>query len=361
MTPDPGRPKLVPVRALPLLLGVMALATTEAEARPAADLVIVWAPGAQVEPVAAVAREAGAAVIDRSPAPRARADTAAIVKRGIAAYDALQIADAVKLLDDARAAADRNGGEGLSQTELSDLFLYRALVKTQQGDATSAWDELTMSVIIAPTRVLDPARFSPRVAAEIERARVAVAGRGTATLTIDAPPGCAVVIDGVDAGKVPTPRIIGPHWVSVACADRAPWGIRIEVTADVTVPARNVPIAAPTSDEMLIQARTAGAQAFLAVSVVNRVGTARLVGADGRERDRRTVTILTTLAPLAAAVNELLAPPRIAETHWYQSKWVWAASAAVVAAAILIPITAATAGDDTPTAADFKFGGATWP
>lgn len=338
----------------------MALAATAAEARPAADVVIVWAPGAQVEPVATAARDAGAAVIDRSPPVRARADTAAVVKRGIAAYDALQIADAVKLLDDARAAADRSGGDGLSQTELSDLFLYRALVKTQQGDATGAWDELTSSVIVAPTRVLDPARFPPRVAAEIERARIAVAGRGTATLTIDAPPGCAVTVDGVDAGKAAAPRIIGPHWVTVACADRAPWGARIEVTGDVTVAARNVPIAAPSSDEMLIQARTAGAQAFIAVDVANRIGTARLVGADGRERDRRTVTVTTTLAPLAAAVRELLAPPRIATARWYQSKWVWAAGAAVIAAAILVPITAASAGDDTPTRLDVTFGGATW-
>jgi hypothetical protein len=343
---------------LALFLGVVALAATDADARPAADLVIVWAPGAQVEPIAAVAREAGAAVIDRSPPRHAPADTASIVRRGIAAYDALQIADAVKLLDDARAAADRSGGNGLSQAELSDLFLYRALVKTQQGDATGAWEELTSSVIVAPTRVLDPARFPPRVAAEIERARIAVAGRGTATLTIDAPPGCAVIIDGIDAGKAATPRIIGPHWVHVGCSDRAPWGARVEVTADATISARNVPIAAPTADEMLIQARTAGARAFVAVEVGNRIATARLVGADGRERDRRTVAVTASLTPLAAAVRELLAPPRIVETRWYQSKWVWAAGAAVIAAAILVPITAATAGDNTPTTFDATFEGA---
>lgn len=345
------------MRALALLLGVAALAATDAEARPAADLVIVWAPGAQVEPVAAVAREAGAAVLDRSPPRRGVADTASIVRRGIAAYDALQMADSVKLLDDARAAADRSGGEGLSQSELSDLFLYRALVKTQQGDATGAWEELTSSVIVAPTRVLDPARFPPRVAAEIERARIAVAGRGTATLTIDAPIGCSVVIDGVDAGKAATPRIIGPHWVHVSCADRAPWGARVEVTGDATLAARNAPIAAPSADEMLIQARTAGAQAFIAVAIVNSIGTARLVGADGRERDRRTVTITANLAPLAAAVRELLAPPRIVETRWYQSKWAWAAGAAVIAAAILVPITATTAGDNTPKNFGLSFGG----
>lgn len=337
------------MRALALLLGVVAIAATDAEARPAADLVIIWAPGAQVEPVAKVASDAGAAVIDRSPRARTPLDTASVVKRGIAAYDALQIADAAKLLDDARAAADRSGGEGLSQTELSDLFVYRALVKTQQGDATGAWEELTSSVIVAPTRVLDPARFPPRVASEIERARIAVAGRGTATLTIDTPTGCAVVIDGVDAGNVATPRIIGPHWVHVVCADRAPWGARVEVTADATVAARNVPILAPTADEMLIQARTAGARAFVSVNLVNGIATARLIGVDGNEHARRSAAVTTTLAPLAAVMRDLLAPPRVVETRWYQSKWVWAAGAAAIAAAIFIPITAATAGNNAPT------------
>jgi hypothetical protein len=346
---------------LALFLGVVALSATHAEARPAADLVIVWAPGSEVEPVAAVARAAGAAVIDRSPTRRAPVDSASIVRRGIAAYDALQIADAVKLLDDARVAADQSGGDGLSQSELSDLFLYRALVKTQQGDATAAWEELTTSVIIAPTRVLDPARFPPRVIAELDRARIAVAGRGTATLTIDAPPGCAVVIDGIHAGTVATPRIVGSHWVHVGCPDRAPWGARVEVTADSTLAARNALIAAPTPDEMLIQARTAGAQAFVVVEVAKRVGTARLVGADGRERDRRTVTVTTSLEPLAAAVRALLAPPQVGQTHWYQSKWAWAAGAAVIAAAILVPITANAASDNAPTSATTKFQGASWP
>ncbi len=337
------------MRALPLLLGVLALTSTEAAARPAADLVIVWAPGAVVDPVTTVAREAGAAVIDRSPTPDARADTSSVVKRGIAAYDALQIADAVKLLDDAREAADRSGGDGLSQTELSDLFLYRALVKTQQGDATGAWDDLVASVIIAPTRVIDPARFPPRVAAEIERARIAVEGRGTATLTVDAPQGCTIAIDGVPAGGAPAPRIIGPHWVNVTCVARSPWGARVEVTGAATLTARNAPIARPSADEMLIQARTAGARAFLVVEVVDRIGTARLIGVDGRERDRRSAAVTTTLAPLTAGVRELLAPPRIAENRWYQSKWVWAAGAAVLVAAIVIPITAAAARDTTQT------------
>ncbi|HEX4419933.1 MAG TPA: hypothetical protein VH165_18590, partial [Kofleriaceae bacterium] len=63
-------------------------------AAPAADVVVVWAPGANVAPVAEVARRAGAAVIDRSPTANALPATAAILKRGIEAYDALRFDDA---------------------------------------------------------------------------------------------------------------------------------------------------------------------------------------------------------------------------------------------------------------------------
>ncbi|MDB4961297.1 MAG: hypothetical protein JWP01_1296, partial [Myxococcales bacterium] len=313
------------MRALAPLLVAVALAATPAEARPNADIVIVWAPGAPLEPVRTAAREAGAAVIDRSPAPPAGTDTASVLRRGISAYDALQIADAVKFLDDARAAADRTGGAGLSQTELSDLFLYRGLVKAQQGDATGAWDELTTSVIVAPTRVLDPARFPPRVAAELERARIAVAGRGTASVAVDAPTGCATTIDGIDAGRAAATRIIGPHWLHVTCVDRSPWGVRVEITGDTVIAARNPPIAPPSDDEMLIQARTAGAQAFVTVALKDRIATVRLVGSDGRERDRRTVTVTTGLGPVATVVRDLLVPVSTGQTRWYQSKWAWAA------------------------------------
>jgi hypothetical protein len=342
------------VRTLAPLLVAMALAAAPAEARPAADIVVVWAPGARIDPISAAAREAGAAVIDRSPPPASAPETAAVVKRGISAYDALQIADAAKLLDEARATADRSGGAGLSQTELSDLFLYRALVKAQQGDATGAWDELTTSVIVAPTRVLDPARFPPRVAAELERARIAVAGRGSASVAVDAPTGCATTIDGVDAGRAASMRIIGPHWVHVTCIDRAPWGVRIEITGDTTIAARNTPIARPSDDEMLIQARTAGAQAFVTIALQDRIATVRLLGSDGRERDRRTVTVTTSLAPLASAVTDLLAPVRTGETRWYRSRWAWAAGAAVIAAAIFIPLTAVAAGDRSATTATVR-------
>lgn len=318
----------------------------QAHARPKADLVIAWAPGVRLGPVEAAAREAGAAVIDRSPTPRPRLETAATIKRGLAAFDALQLEDAARLLGEAKAEIDRTGAAELTETDLSDLFLYRGLIATQQGDATAAWDELVAAITVAPTRVLDPARFPPRVAGELDRVRTKLAEGPKATLLVDVPTGCRATIDGVPAGA-PQPRIVGTHWVAVTCSAAAPWGTRVQLGADTTVVARNTPITPPTSDEMLIQARTAGARAYLAVELSGDLGVVRLVSADGRERDRRTVTVHGDLAQVAQAVRELLAPA--STQHWYQSRWVWAAGAAVIAAAILVPITAAAARDTTPT------------
>jgi hypothetical protein len=137
--------------------------------------------------------------------------------------------------------------------------------------------------------------------------------------------------------------------VHVTCADHAPWGTRVEVTGDQLVVARNAPLAPPTDDELLIQARTVGARAFVVVEIRSGVGTARLVGVDGRERDRRNVA---TVAPgamtrLAHAVRDLLAP--VDQPHWYESRWAWAGGAALLAAVLAIPLTAVLVQGNTPS------------
>jgi hypothetical protein len=334
------------VRGPVALLVAAALVPATALARPKADLVIAWVPGHKLDPVEAAARDAGAAVIDRSPTPRPRLDTAANLKRGIAAFDALQLEDAARLLGEVKAEIDRTGAAQLTETDLSDLFLYRALIAMQQGDETATWDELVAAITVAPTRVLDPARFPPRVGAKLDSVRAKLDAHPKATLLVDAPVGCTAAVDGVTVAT-PQPRLVGTHWVSVTCATYQPWGTRVELGANTTVVARNEKIAPPTADEMLIQARTAGARAFLVVELTGDLGVVRLVSADGRERDRRTVTVRGDLAPMADAVRAMLAPAPT--EHWYASKWVWAAGAALIAAAILVPVTAAAASDTTRT------------
>jgi hypothetical protein len=337
-----------------LVIAWAALVPATALARPKADLVIAWAPGVNLAPVEAAARDAGAAVIDRSPRPGPRLETVALIKRGMAAFDALQLEDAARLLADAKAEIDRTGAAELTETELSDLFLYRGLLAIQRENPTAAWDELVAALTVAPTRVLDPARFAPKVAVELDRVRKTLETRPRPMLRVDVPDGCKARVDGaVTSG--PQAHLLGTHWISVSCTAHQPWGTRVELGADTTVVARNTPIAPPTGDEMLIQARTAGARAFVAIEVAGGFAVVRLVAADGRELDRRTVSVRSgNVVPLTESVRTMLAPED--KQRWYQSKWVWAAGAALLAAAVLVPVTAAVASDKTQSTFVTKVG-----
>jgi hypothetical protein len=350
--------------------GVLAFAlvcsATAARAAPAADLVVVWAPNvpqARIAAVAAVARDAGAALIDRSPDGSAGApgDADQLVATAVAAYDALRLEDARTDLDRALAAIDATDAATITPAHLSDLFVYRGLVHAQQGDDASAWDDLVVAATLDPARVLDPARFPPRVIAEWDRARTAVAALAHATVTVDAPPSCAIALDASPAARS-TSVVTGSHYVRVTCDDAAPWTARVAVTApETTVVAHPAPYAPPDDADLAIQARTAGARAIVVAEVHALVGVVRLVDAGGRERDRRTVTLAGdgSLAPLAAAVAALLAPPPPRPTvvatpapqPWYRSKWAYAAAAAVLAAAVLVPTTALIVGSGPATTA----------
>jgi hypothetical protein len=322
-----------------------ALVPTIAFAAPAADVVVVWAPGQNIAPVADAARDAGAAAVDRSPTAQAHDSVAPLVKAGIDAYDALKLDDAWASLESARERADRTGAAGLTAPQLSDLFMYRALVRTQRGDPTVAWDELVTALVVDPSRTLDPARFPPRVIAEHERARASIAERPKAALFVEAP-GCDVTIDGAPATDAP--RIVGSHWVRARCPGKDDWGARVDLTASGTrIVAQNKSLAPLDVDAELVQARVAGQRAVIVAEVRNGVATARLIGVDGRERDRRTVGITSDLAPLGAAVRELLRPR--SPSPWYQSKWAYAGGAAAIAAAIAIPLTFVFAHNTTPT------------
>ena len=328
---------------------VVAAAPAVAVARPAADLVVVWAPGVRTASIDATAREAGAAVINRSPATRAPLATSQTLAKAIAEFDALRIEEATHLFDEVKADADRTGGAELPPISLSDLFLYRARIAFDRGDSTAAWEAMTTALVIAPTRVIDPARFAPAIIAEAERARGALALRGTATLAVTVPsPQCSATIDGAPAAQAK--YLVGQHWIAVRCPDREPWGTRVELVADMTLVAGNAILAPPTDDEMLIQARTAGASAYIVVFVSSGVAVLRLVGTDGRERDRRTVTADRDLRAPALALAELLTPVATGP-RWYERRATWAVIGAVVTAAIVIPITIATTRDTTPKAA----------
>jgi hypothetical protein len=333
-----------------VFLVLAALATT-ASAAPAADVVVVWAPGTSIRPIEDAARHRGAALIDRSPQPPANAETLRFLQRGIELYKSIRLDEAQAALDQARDLADKTGAAGLTRSQLSDLFLYRGLVRAAQDDETAAWDELVSAIVIQPTRTLDPTQYAPKVAALLERVQNDVLQKHPqAKLAIDAPDGCTVEVDGEPvAGAVLRPT--GPHWVRVTCPDHAPWATRVDLTTlDSHLASAPKPYEPPAETELLVQGRTAGARAIAVVEVHGKIATVRVLGIDGRERERRTVTVTRgDLAPVARVLDDLLAPPVVSHTVWYRSRWAWAVGAAIATAAIVVPVTAVIAGDTGAT------------
>lgn len=324
---------------------LVALLAREAVARPPADAIVVWAPGHDVAPLADVARELGVALVDRSP-PLAKApDTDARIARAIDAYEALQLDTAWTELETARRELDATGGAGVTTARLSDLFVYRSLLRAQRGEVDGAWEELVAATVVAPARVFDPARFPPRTLAELERARKLVAGSLVA-FAIEASTECAVTVDGAPSSRDVT-LARGSHWIHARCPGRAPWGRRVDVSEGVArVRVDAAPLVPPTATDLLVQARAAGTRGIVVVEVHGTVAHARVLGLDGVERDRRTASIQRSLAPASGLVRALLAPRP--ESRWYRSRWVWAAGGALAVALVLIPVMV-IAADDPPT------------
>ncbi|MCB9560761.1 MAG: hypothetical protein H6708_10180 [Kofleriaceae bacterium] len=337
-----------------LLLAARGPAPARAEGDAGVDLVGFHGPAtpgpaatAARDRLAARARAAGLAWLDLSPKPAPASDAAGRLRAGIDAYDELRWNDAHGALDDAAAEAWRTGAAGLTTAELADVFLYRALVDTQLGDATHAWDDLVRAATIAPARTLDPLRFPTRAVEAFDRARTAAAALPRAVLAIDAP-GCASRIDGGEAARLEV--IHGEHAVQVACPGRAPWGARVVVAGDLTVTPPPDDARPPDDAAWATVAAERGAAAVLAATVADDGAGATLVlrvvpahGAPGR----RTSIALTgddhDAAAIDAAVDRVLLAPvtggPAAATPWWKSRWLWAAAGAAVTAAVIVPLT----------------------
>lgn len=328
-------------------IGAVALVALAAPAPvaagPAPELVVYWSATAEpalVSRIEATARARGAAVIDQSPPRPSTPEAPRLLAAGITAYDELRFDDAAVAFDQALAACDRTGADGLERDALSDLLLYRGLTHIQQGQV-GAWDELIAAVRVDATRVLDPARFPPRAIEQQVRAREAVALMPRARLEVAAPAGCTVFVDGVeavDAAVVPH----GDHWVRAACRDHRPWGRRVTVDRDpVTITATPAATAPPDDAAALIQARAAGAPAVIDVQVLGGFARLRRRTVDGRDAGQATVALTADAEASAASVVDALAgllgrtAPR---ARWYRSRWTWAAAGAAAAAAVLVPL-----------------------
>ncbi len=370
-------PFRAPARALSLAIALAASvapfmrARTVAAAPPsnrvAPPVVFFWSsPGRALSEtrqllsaVQSAAAAVGARVLDLSPPAATPPDTAARVARAVTAYDAMQFADAIGALDAAALAAAEHGAWGLSREALVDLFLYRALARTESGDEAGAWTDFVRAATIDPSRVLDPARFRPSAVKSFGRAVREVSARQPVTLTVRAPSGSRIHIDGRSSGGETASEALlpGEHYVWVERPEAAPFGRTVTLAAAASLTAPDDAARLPEDAQLRRRAQrlAAGAPLVVALSRQGGIDTVELRSLDpggavprgavrlgpspeANARDLRPV-VERALSELAAAERDraeltTTLPGATGERRWYHSRWLWVgvgAAAALVA------------------------------
>ncbi len=319
------------------------------------------------------ARGARAVSADLSPAAAPVPVVGEQVARAIAAYDGMRFSDAAFELDKAAAIAGEQGGRGLARDQLVDLFLYRALARTESGNTAGAWDDFVRAATLDPTRLLDPARFRPSAVKSFTLAVEQVKKRAAVALTVAAPAGARVFIDGRPTGRdrVSESLLPGEHYVWVERPAAAPFA-RVVTLAAATELAVPEDAAQPPSDaELARRAARLGSGPLLVVALRRDGGIAlvemRSVGPRGstlrgvvrlgaspeagaRDLERRVLAALRAMrADLVRGgrTGATTTPP--APERWYRSRWLWLGIGVVATAAALTPFVLDSGGGDSPT------------
>jgi hypothetical protein len=312
---------------------------------------------AVLPPLDRAARARATAVVDLSPAPEVAAEAKQHLERSIKAYHAFEYPAALEHLRQGLADAEKNGAHGLDSRELGDLYLYRALTRTQLGDPEAAWADFVQAAVIDPTRKLDAMQFPPRTVEAFERATNAVREDGAAEVVIQAPPSCRVLVDGrSQPARAPIALYRGEHFFRIECSGRLPWIARRLVTEPVELSPRFPAPARPSREEVLAEARRRAAPAVLWARVVDGRGgatlTMRLIDAESGttrgsvviaarpERDAAITEAASALLASGETAGELIAVPSrpaATATPWYRRPWVWGIAGAAVATAVLLP------------------------
>jgi hypothetical protein len=207
------------VRGLRSLLLVAWWALPAGAAPPDGLVAVYWeppghpAPGERARPAFAEAMR-GAPIVDATEQPAPPPSLAPELDTAIADYTAFHFAETVTRLDALAQKAEAQGGGDLDARRLAEIYLYRALARLELGPAEAAWEDLVRAARLDPTRVIDPARFPPRVVAAYKRAIAEVAQLPRAELEVVAPPDAVVHIDGRAAARVSTVTV-GQHLVAV--------------------------------------------------------------------------------------------------------------------------------------------------
>jgi hypothetical protein len=303
------------------------------------------APGERARPAFAGALR-GVPLVDATEQPAPPPSLAPQLDAAIADYAAFRFADTVTKLDALARQADAQGGGDLDARRLAEVYLYRALARLELGPAEAAWEDLVRAARLDPTRVIDPARFPPRVVAAYKRAVAEVAQLPRAELEVVAPPDANVRVDGRSAPGVSTVTV-GQHLIAVEASGYERWVAVVAVSgAHERVQPSIRALAPPDGDRLL--ALTHGARR-IALGALVRAGQGwQFVVRE--HADGKTVSDAAPLgdAPAAPLIDSLVrrlvgapapqvtAPP---PTPLYKKWWLWTAVGGVAAAlAVIVPV-----------------------
>lgn len=347
-----------------------------------APLLLLHTPVGLVSPLKSVLSEGiagqGGVLVDIGPKAERVLSASSELRRAVAAYHEFDFQSAMKHLNDAIVEAVATGAAGLSTSELSDLFMFRALVRKTQGDSTSAWEDFVQAALIAPTRHLDAVRFSPSVVASFERARKEVAEGKYAALRVKVESSCEVFVDARSLGpELPISLPIGKHFLRVSCVGKNTYASQVLLlaTGQEISPQLHRP-EIPSPEALASIARSRGFGHFIWVhadtgTVAGPIAVFELWQTGGKLLARTKIGL--SLAPSdrqaveramerlesywAPKQSVLAVPPRVVATEvpWYRSPWVWAGAGALVATSVLLPF---VLDSSSPDGFDVRLGGA---
>lgn len=340
------------MRNLAVLL-LLAWLAPPAAAAGGGTVAVWWQPPGDAAPAervhaafAAAAAQRGAPLVDASEPAPAGPSLLPALQAALGDYAAFHFADALAKLDELARLADARGGGDLDTRQLSQIYLYRGLSRLEVGPADAAWDDLVRAARLDPARVIDPARFPPRVVTAYRRAAAEVAQLPRAELEVARPADAVLRVDGREV-STPLGVLIGPHFVSVRAPGYEPWAAVVPVSAarERLRPALR-PYQPPDADRLLALTRGRAPRRLLVGAVERGPAGWRFVARQITLPDGRTVSDGAALdgrptAPSVAAVLERLSPVAAGPTappprrRW----WPWALAGSVAAAlAVVIPV-----------------------
>jgi PEGA domain len=339
------------------LIAVVAANAATARAQPArSETAFVYFgepdPSGVDQSFLALARRRGAPIARETPGQLAELPHGAALARAVEEYSQLHFKEAIAALDALEREVVPRGGGGLTQGELVDLHAYRAAARTAVGDEAGAWDDLLAAAVLAPSRPLDPARFSPRV---VEAARRAAQALGApAKLAIDvAPDDALIIVDGqlLGRGRVELSLPVGAHLVRAERSGFQSAGRLFELKPEGGAERLTLrPADPPTPEQLAARAAQLDARRALAAFLVLEHGQAFV---ELELVDVRSVRVLAharladdarlTTGDLGGMIDALLGslpdgaerPSARPKPPWYRRPLVWGLVGGALAAAAL--------------------------